>query len=276
MLGSAAAALEQSPGLRSQARARVAAARAGRTGPVRVLVTRRQAEADVTIAAEAATTTAADSAGSGVDVDFATEAWVAAGVLDNAAKPSTKVAGAASFSAAAIDRSPTVVDAARVGRPSRRGGETTGDENTPPGATEAAEVAPLAPELPSSSLSTGTEASVPGVMPVETTGVLGSKAVDAVDDARDAGIRGIEKNGGPDPLGMDANDNTSLSVETAIPEIGADEVEGEAAGSEEGTLCGCPLLLTTTEAACFAAFRAFKSTEGRPSRCFFLGGGGAD
>ncbi|GMF34574.1 unnamed protein product [Phytophthora fragariaefolia] len=35
-------------------------------------------------------------------------------------------------------------------------------------------------------------------------------------------------------------------------------------------------MLTTAEAACFAAFRAFKSTEGRPSRCFFLGVDGAN
>ncbi|GMF24477.1 unnamed protein product [Phytophthora fragariaefolia] len=221
-------------------------------------------------------TTTADSAGSGVDVDLATEAWVAVGVLDNAAKPSTKIAGAASLSAAAIDRSPAVVGAARVVRPSRRGWETTGDANTPPGVAEASEAAPSVPESPSSSISTGTEASVPGVMPLETTGVLGKEAVDAVDDARDAGVRGIGENGGSDALGMDAKDNTSLSAETAIPEIGADEVGSEAAGSEEGTLCGGPLLVTATEAACFTAFRAFRSTESRPSRCFFLGGGGAD
>ncbi|GMF42363.1 unnamed protein product [Phytophthora fragariaefolia] len=113
-------------------------------------------------------------------------------------------------------------------------------------------------------------------MPLETTGVLGSEAVDAVDDAGDAGVRGISENGGSDPLGMDANDNTSLSAETAMPEISADEVGTEAAGGDEGTLCEGSLLLTATEVACFAAFRAFKSTEGRPSRCFFLGGGGAD
>ncbi|GMF59177.1 unnamed protein product [Phytophthora fragariaefolia] len=79
---------------------------------------------------------------------------------EGVAKPSTKASGAASFSAATMDRSPAVVDAARVGRPSRRGWETTGDENTPPGATEASDAAPYAPRPPSSSISTGTEASI--------------------------------------------------------------------------------------------------------------------
>ncbi|GMF56447.1 unnamed protein product [Phytophthora fragariaefolia] len=215
---------------------RVATTRAGGTGPVWVLATRRRAEADVTTASETTATTAADSAGSGTDAGLATEAWVAAGMRKGVAKPSTKASGTASFSAATMDRSPAVVDAARVGRPSRRGWETTGDENTPPGASEVSDAAPSAPRPPSSSISTGTEASVPGAIPRDTTGVLGREAVDAVDDAGDAGVRGIGENGGSDPLGMNANDNTSLSGETAIPEIGADEVESEAAGGEEGTL----------------------------------------
>ncbi|GMF23195.1 unnamed protein product [Phytophthora fragariaefolia] len=147
--------------------------------------------------------------------------------------------------------------------------------NTSPGATEASEGAPSAPEPPSASISTGIEASVPGVIPLETTGVPGSEAVDAVDDAGDAGVRGIGENGGFDPLGVDANGNTSLSAETAMPKTGADEVETEAAGSDDGTLSEGPLLLAAAEAACFAAFQAFKSTEGRPSRCYFLGGEGS-
>ncbi|GMF37530.1 unnamed protein product [Phytophthora fragariaefolia] len=157
----------------------VATTRAGGIGPVWVLATRRRTEADVTTAA----TTAADAAGSVVDAGLVTEAWVALGVREGVVKPSSKASGAASFSAATMDRIPAVVNTARVGRPSRRGWETTGDENTPPGATEASDAAPSAPRPPSSSISTGIEASVPGVMPLETTGVLGSEAVDAVDDA---------------------------------------------------------------------------------------------
>ncbi|GMF17697.1 unnamed protein product [Phytophthora fragariaefolia] len=101
-------------------------------------------------------------------------------------------------------------------------------------------------------------------MHLETTGVLGRKAVDAVDDAGVAGVRGIGENGGSDRLGIDANDNTSLSAETAMPETSADEVETEAVGSDEGPLCEGPLLLTAAEAGCFAAFRAFKSTKAAP------------
>ncbi|GMF28883.1 unnamed protein product [Phytophthora fragariaefolia] len=92
------------------------------------------------------------------------------------------------------------------------------------------------PEPLSSSISTGTEASVPGVIPLGPPGVLGSDAVDAVNDTGDAGVLGIGENGGSDPLGIDANDNTSLSAKTAMPETGADEVETEAVGSDEGTL----------------------------------------
>ncbi|GMF46716.1 unnamed protein product [Phytophthora fragariaefolia] len=178
----------------------VATTRAGGIGPMWVSATRRRAEADFTNAAEAAATTAADLAGSGVDAELVPEARKAAGGVRN-----------------------------------------RGDENTPPGAGEASEAAPSVPKPPSSSISICTEASVPGLIPLETTGVLGSEAIDAVDDAGDAGVRGIGENGGVDPLGIDANDNTSPSVETAMPEAGADEVETEAAGSDEGTVC--PLLL---------------------------------
>ncbi|GMF53834.1 unnamed protein product [Phytophthora fragariaefolia] len=157
-----------------------------------------------------------------------------------------------------------------------RSAEATGDENTPPGETEAAEVAPSAPAPPESSTSTGTEASVPEVTPLRPTGVLGSDAVDAVDDTGDVVVRGIGENGGFDPLGTDANESTPLSAGTAMPEAGADEVETETAESVERTLCEGPLPLAAAEAACFTAFGVFKSTEGRPSRSFFLGGGGAD
>ncbi|GMF33627.1 unnamed protein product [Phytophthora fragariaefolia] len=152
---------------------------------------------------------------------------------DGVAKPSTKASGAASILGSNHGPKPG-------GRRCSASGSTitprTGDENTPPGATEASDTAPSAPRPPSSSISTGIEASVPGAIPRDTTGVLGREAVDAVDDAGDASVRGIGENGGSDPLGMDANDNTSLSAETAIPEIGADEVGSVAAESEEGAL----------------------------------------
>ncbi|GMF37976.1 unnamed protein product [Phytophthora fragariaefolia] len=87
----------------------------------------------------------------------------------------------------------------------------------------ASEAAPSAPAPPSSSISTGTEASVPGIIPLLATGVLGRDVVDAVDDAGDAGARRIGEKGGLEPPGIDANDSMSLSAETAIQEIGADD-----------------------------------------------------
>ncbi|GMF16713.1 unnamed protein product [Phytophthora fragariaefolia] len=128
------------------------------TRPEWVLATRRRAEVVVTTAAEAAATTAAASAGSGVAAKLATEPCVACWRPGGRCQTQRQASGAASFSAAAIDRSSAVVDAERVDRPSRRGWETTVDGNTPPEATEASEAAPAAPEPPLSSISSGTEA----------------------------------------------------------------------------------------------------------------------
>ncbi|GMF45564.1 unnamed protein product [Phytophthora fragariaefolia] len=72
----------------------------------------------------------------------------------------------------------------------------------PPMALDASEATPSDPVLPSSSISTGTEASVPGVVPLGATDVLGGDAVGAVDYAGDADARGIGENGGLEPLGI--------------------------------------------------------------------------
>ncbi|GMF19519.1 unnamed protein product [Phytophthora fragariaefolia] len=92
-----------------------------RNGAVWVLAARRRADADVTAADEAAATTAADSTGSGVVAIHATEAAVVAGALGGVVKPNTNASGASLPSAAAMDLSSAVVDAARLGRPSHRG-----------------------------------------------------------------------------------------------------------------------------------------------------------
>ncbi|GMF29407.1 unnamed protein product [Phytophthora fragariaefolia] len=224
---------------------RVATTRAGGIGPVWVLATRRRAELNVTTAAEAAATTAADSAGSGTDAGLATEAWVAADMREVVAKPSTKASGAASFSAATMEQSPAVVDAARVGRPSRRGWETTGDE-TPPRESQTWHRLPR--DLHRRRSQPVSKLRYQGQYPL-TPPAYWKVRHDAVDDAGGAGVRGIGENGGSDPLGMDASDNTPLSAETAMPEISADEIGTGTAGSDEGTLCGSTLLLTAEEVA---------------------------
>ncbi|GMF45537.1 unnamed protein product [Phytophthora fragariaefolia] len=105
-----------------------------------------------------AATTSADSAGPGEAAAFTAEAWTAAGVLKGAVRPSTSALGASSTSTAVMVLSAVVVDAARVGRPSRRGCVTTGVENTPPMAPEASEAASSAWVPAPYSISIGTEA----------------------------------------------------------------------------------------------------------------------
>ncbi|GMF33570.1 unnamed protein product [Phytophthora fragariaefolia] len=194
------------------------ATRAGGMEPVWVLATRRHPEGDVTTAAEAAATTAADSAGSGVDATLATDAWAVVGVLEGVVKPSTSASGAPSTSTAAGPEASKVV-------------------SSPP--------VPL-----SSSIATGIEASVPGVAVLEAFGVLGKDAVDAVDESGDIGSRGISENGRVEPLGTDANDNASPPTDTAIPETVGDYTGVDVAGCGGGTLCGGLLRLAAEDLAC--------------------------
>ncbi|GMF59834.1 unnamed protein product [Phytophthora fragariaefolia] len=156
-------------------------------GPVWVLATRQRAEADVTTAAEAVVTTAADTTGSGVVATLAAKACTVACVLEGVVRPSASASETALTSTAATDLGVAVVDAARVRLPSRRGCVTTSDAKTPPMALEALEAASSASVPPSSSISIGAEASMLGVAPLGSIGVLGRDVVEAMDDAGDIG-----------------------------------------------------------------------------------------